>query len=172
MRFDAHTMVTLSMHPQLRHSLFTRLRTRVVHTYFRFSRGLTMGAQGCVLNDQNQVFLIRHTYIPGWHFPGGGVETGETILEAVTRELQEEGNLHLTGTPRLFSLYFNRAVSKRDHIALFIVRDFVQSAPRMGDHEIAEARFFALNDLPETLHPATRRRLDEILDNKPPSALW
>jgi len=131
-----------------------------------------MGAQGCVLDDQNRVFLIRHTYVPGWHFPGGGVETGETSLEALTRELQEEGNLHLTGAPRLFGLYYNKAVSKRDHVALFVVRDFIQSAPRAGDYEIAEARFFALDDLPDTLHPATRRRLDEILHAKPPSAIW
>jgi 8-oxo-dGTP pyrophosphatase MutT (NUDIX family) len=156
----------------LRHSLFTRLRTRLFHIYFRFSRGLTMGAQGCVLDDQARVFLIRHTYVPGWHFPGGGVETGETILEALTRELHEEANLTLTQPPRLFSLYYNRALSKRDHIALFIVRHFTQTEPRLADYEIAEARFFALDDLPATLHPATRRRLKEILEHQPPSAIW
>eukprot|EP01037_Dinobryon_pediforme_P016681 gene16681-16861_t len=131
-----------------------------------------MGAQACILDERQNVFLIRHTYIPGWHFPGGGVETGETILAALARELHEEGNISLTKPPMLFGLFFNKKMSRRDHIALFVVRDFRQSAPRLPDREIAEARFFPLSALPATLNSSTRQRLDEILKNLPPSAIW
>eukprot|EP01037_Dinobryon_pediforme_P013465 gene13465-13580_t len=149
-----------------------RIRARLFHVYFRFARGLTMGAQACILDDRQQVFLIRHTYISGWHFPGGGVETGETIHEALARELHEEGNILLNQPPQLFGLFFNRKMSRRDHIALFIVRDFSQSAPRLPDREIAEARFFSLDELPATLNSSTRQRLNEILKNQPPSDIW
>lgn len=158
--------------PQNIRSLYVRLRSRAYHTYFRFARGMTLGAQACVLDAQNRVFLVRHTYVSGWHFPGGGVETGETVMEALTRELFEEGNITLTAPPKLLGIFFNGRISRRDHIALFLVKDFRQSGPRFPDHELAETGFFALDELPETIHPATKSRLDEILKSLPHPPQW
>ena len=158
--------------PQNIKSLYVRLRSRAYHTYFRFARGMTLGAQACVLDSQNRVFLVRHTYVSGWHFPGGGVETGETIVEALTRELLEEGNITLTAPPKLTGIFFNARVSRRDHIALFLVEDFSQSGPRLPDRELAETGFFALDNLPDTLHASTRSRLEEILKNLPHPLRW
>ncbi len=158
--------------PMPLYDLFVRLRSRAFHTYFRFARGMTLGAQACVIDAQNRVFLVRHTYISGWHFPGGGVETGETILEALTRELAEEANLTLAAPPELRAVFFNARISRRDHIALFLVRDFSQSAPRLPDRELAETGFFALDKLPEGLHPSTRDRINEILHGTPHPVLW
>lgn len=48
---------------------------------------------GAVVVDDERLLLIRRMDEPGtgtWAFPGGRVERGETIAEAVTRELREE----------------------------------------------------------------------------------
>src|SRR5262245_23965959 len=101
---------------------------RLFHFYWRFSRGLTLGVRGLVLDREGRVFLIRHAYVDGWHLPGGGVEAGETMAQALERELAEEGNIELTGPPKLHGMFFHPIYSRRDHVALYVVRDFRQSA--------------------------------------------
>ncbi|GGB05148.1 DNA mismatch repair protein MutT [Brucella endophytica] len=134
---------------------------------------MTLGVRAVVLDEKaGTVFLIRHTYVPGWHFPGGGVETGETFGQALAKELSEEGNIELTGPAELFGLYMNAHASRRDHVALYVCRKWRQTAPKLADREIAEAGFFALDDLPEGVTPSTRRRLKEILEGETPSETW
>src|SRR3569833_4491673 len=121
----------------------------LMHLYWRFARGATLGARGLVIDGQGRVFLVRHSYVDGWHMPGGGGETGETMLSARTRELAEEGNITVTGQPQLFALYFNARVSRRDHVALYIVRDFLQERPQQPNRENVEHGYFSLCALPE-----------------------
>jgi 8-oxo-dGTP pyrophosphatase MutT (NUDIX family) len=144
---------------------------RFLHLYWRFRRGMTLGVRGVVLNEDGKVFLVRHGYTPGWHFPGGGVDPGESLHEALARELMEEANLRIIGTPPLHGIFQNGAY-KRDHIAVFIVREFEWPAPLPPSWEIAEAGFFPLNKLPDGTSEGTRRRLEEILYGAPVSATW
>lgn len=153
-------------------TLSGRVLQRVLHLYFRFARGMTMGVRAAVFDTEGRVFLVRHTYVPGWYMPGGGVEVGEDVLTSLRRELQEEGNIIVEEQPQLHGLYFNRRASRRDHVALYVVRAHRQSAPRLADREIAEAGYFALDQLPDGVTPATRARLDEILHGAPVSAFW
>jgi len=149
------------------------LRGRLFHLYFLLRRPMTFGVRGLVYNRQDDtIFLIRHTYVPGWQLPGGGVERGETALEALERELQEEGNIELGSQPELRSIHFNRIASRRDHVAFYVVRDYLQPAPKKPDHEIAESGFFPRGRLPELTTPATRRRIAEVLDGEPASPYW
>ncbi|MDX2258746.1 MAG: NUDIX domain-containing protein [Hyphomicrobiaceae bacterium] len=145
---------------------------RMMQAYWRMTRSLTLGAQGCILDGEGRVLLIRHTYRPGWHFPGGGVERGEATLTALTRELDEEAGVELTGPPRLFGIYTNFRVFPGDHIALFVVREFVQPVAPVPTREIAEHGFFARDRLPEGTITPVRSRLAEILDGKAVSATW
>jgi 8-oxo-dGTP pyrophosphatase MutT (NUDIX family) len=157
----------------------TRLRRRLepairpmMHFYWRFARGATLGARGLVIDGHGRVFLVKHSYVDGWHMPGGGVETGETMLTALARELAEEGNIKLTGQPQLFAVYFNARASRRDHVGLYIVRNFLQDAPPRPNREIIAHGFFAIDALPEDTTRATRARIDEVLRGVPVSELW
>lgn len=148
------------------------LLRRGLHLYFRLSRGMTLGVRAAVLDDANRVFLIRHTYTAGWHLPGGGVETGETLLEALEKELREEACIALAGPAALHGVFFNRAMSRRDHVAVFVVRQFTVTQAKQPDREIAEAGFFPLDALPRETTGGTRRRLAEICEGRPPHTDW
>jgi ADP-ribose pyrophosphatase YjhB (NUDIX family) len=145
---------------------------RILHLYWRFSRAMTLGVRALVVDGQGRIFLVKHSYVRGWHLPGGGVEAGETLTEALARELHEEGNIELIGPPQFFGMFFNRRASSRDHVALFVVRQFRQSATPQPDREIVEHGFFALDTLPHDTTPATRARIAEALGGARVSELW
>ncbi|MGB3388853.1 MAG: NUDIX domain-containing protein [Pseudaminobacter sp.] len=156
-----------------RQSGWPRLRARLFHFYFLLRRPMTLGVRGLVHDrTTNSILLIRHTYVPGWQLPGGGVEIGETMLHALERELIEEGNIEFSAPPVLKSMHFNRQSSRRDHVGLYLIESFRQVAPKRPDREIAEAGFFPLDALPDATTPATLRRIAEIFDGAPPSPDW
>ena len=105
-----------------------------------------------------RVLLVKHTYRADWYMPGGGVDRGETLEQAARREAHEEvgavlGPLELQG---VYSNFWNR---RTDHVAVFTCTDF--SVSEDHDWEIAELRWFPLDDLPADLSPGTARRLAE-----------
>jgi ADP-ribose pyrophosphatase YjhB (NUDIX family) len=149
------------------------LRAKLFHTVFLIRRPMTLGVRA-VIHDraEGSVFLIRHTYVPGWHFPGGGVERDETAETALEREVREECEITLTAPPLLQSIHFNRQSSPRDHVLFYLISDFQVVEEKKPDREIAEAGFFPIDRLPENTTPATRRRLAELFDGAAVSPYW
>jgi ADP-ribose pyrophosphatase YjhB (NUDIX family) len=145
---------------------------RALHVYWRFARAMTLGVRALVIDEQGRVFLVKHSYVSGWHLPGGGVEAGETLTQALARELREEGNIELMAPPQLHGLFFNNRGSRRDHVAVFIVRAFRQSAAPVPDREIVAHGFFAVDALPNDTTAATRARIIEVLGGAPVSERW
>ena len=153
-------------------SIRERLKLRVMHWGFLLTRPMSLGVRGIVVDADDNVLLVRHGYVSGWHFPGGGVEVGETCLESLNRELEEEARIAIEGPPVLHGLFFNTQTSQRDHVAAYVVRSFRILGERPPDWEIAEARFFPRLALPEGTTRATRARLAEIFDSAPLSERW
>jgi ADP-ribose pyrophosphatase YjhB (NUDIX family) len=138
----------------------------------RWARNARLGVRGVVRRADGRVLLVRHTYMPGWYLPGGGVDAGETAAEAFVREVAEETGVRLEAAPRLVSIHVNPRVSPRDHV-VFLVGEAPASAEARGDGlEIADCGFFALDDLPEGVTAATRRRLDEVFAGVAATRTW
>jgi ADP-ribose pyrophosphatase YjhB (NUDIX family) len=149
-----------------------RAMQRVLHIYWRFARAMTLGARALVIDQSGRIFLVKHSYVSGWHLPGGGVEVGETLLQALARELREEGNIEITEPPQLHGMFFNDRASRRDHVALFVVRAFRQTQAPVPDREIIAHGFFAVDALPNDTTAATRARIIEVLGGAPVSSRW
>src|SRR6202051_329516 len=160
------------MNPQALQRRFEPVLRWFFHLYWRFARGMTLGVRGVVLDSQNRVFLVRHSYVAGWHLPGGGVEVGETFGDALRRELAEEGRIDLVGEPSLHGLFFNSHVSRRDHVAVYIVRNFRQDRLPEPNREIVACGFFDAAALPAGTTEGTRLRISEALESRPRTATW
>jgi 8-oxo-dGTP pyrophosphatase MutT (NUDIX family) len=155
----------------VRRTLEPALR-RVLHLYWRFARGMTLGVRAIVIDPQGRVFLVKHSYVSGWHLPGGGVEPGETIPTALARELLEEGGITALEQPALHGVFFNSRVSRRDHVAVFIIRVFRQDGGPRHAREIVDYGFFARDALPADTTRGTRARLAEVFDGTAISERW
>ncbi len=139
----------------------------------RWVRGMTLGVRVVATDGEGRVLLIEHTYVPGWHLPGGGVERGETAEQAVIRELREEAGLEALSRPRLVSVHSNEVFFRGDHVLVFRV-DAWRAAEAKAAHayEIVGHGFFALDALPEGTTAATRRRLAEAFEGAEPTVHW
>ncbi len=145
---------------------------RIFHLYWRFARGMTLGVRAVVLDGEDRVFLVKHSYVSGWHLPGGGVEVGETFGDALRRELIEEGRIEMLGEPVLHGVFLNSHVSRRDHVAVYLVRDFSQDRPPKPNREIVACGFFEPGALPAETTKGTRLRISEVLENRRPISTW
>lgn len=142
-------------------SLFRRLR-----------HGMTLGVRTIAIDSEARVLLVRHTYTPGWHFPGGGVDVGETTSDAARRELREEANTIAIGPLLLHGVFLNTHGARRDHVVCYRVPCFEIGPPPRPSLEIADVAWFSLQALPADVSPATARRLREVTAEAPPDALW
>jgi 8-oxo-dGTP pyrophosphatase MutT (NUDIX family) len=153
-------------------SVAEKLRLRLLHWSFLVTRPMSLGVRAIVISPDEKVLLVRHGYVSGWHFPGGGVEVGETCLESLKRELEEEARIAIEGPTILHGIFFNNQTSRRDHVAAYVIRSFQVLGKRSPDWEILETGFFPRSALPEGTTRAARTRLAEIFDSAPLSEHW
>ena len=156
---------------RLRRALEPLIR-RLMHFYWRFSRGATLGARAMVIDGQGRIFLVKHSYVEGWHLPGGGVETGETFLTALTRELAEEGNIVMTAPPRCTASSSTTARRGATTWRSISCATSARTSAPQPNYEIIEHGFFAPGALPDGTTRATRARIAEVLEGVAVSEVW
>lgn len=152
-------------------SRWERLKMSVMLNALGIIRRITLGTRCAVIVD-GRVLLVRHGYVSGWQFPGGGVDPRETAETSARREVLEETGFDIRGTMRLFALYHSRRYTNRDHVVLYIADEAIEARPFIPNREIAEMGWFKIDALPDDISPATRARLSEIMGGTEVSAHW
>lgn len=162
----------MTARPEQKRGFFRTLFSRALHSYFLMARGLTLGVRAIVRSDDGKFLLVRHTYTPGWHFPGGGVEKGETAVASLENELLQETGLRLEGTPIFHGVFHNICVSRRDHVLVYVCNVNGSVASKSTSVEIAEIGYFGFDDLPDGTDLGTTRRIREVVERIEPRPEW
>ena len=134
-------------------------------------RRVTLGVRVLIMDAGGAVLLVRHSYAPGWHLPGGRVDPGESLTAAAMREVREETGLVLSKAPDLIAIYARLRRRTSDHVALLRAGRW-SGTPVANGWEIREIGFFPVDRLPDGVTPATRRRLEELATGQAPAEHW
>ena len=152
--------------------LHLRLGRLAVIAKTRLGRPVTLGVRVLAFNANREILLVRPSYVPGLSLPGGGVDPGETCREAALREAREEAGLFFPEPLEFFGIYLNRPLGDRDHVVLFVGRNAERSPDVTPGLESRSASFYAPDDLPDDVTPATLSRIAEVLNGVQRSEHW
>jgi ADP-ribose pyrophosphatase YjhB (NUDIX family) len=133
----------------------------VARAVWRLRRGMTLGVRGFVQAENGAVLLVEHTYVQGWHLPGGGVERGETAQRALERELAEEAGVKVVGPVRLVAIHASEHFPG-DHVLLYRIGAWTP-CPSKAAGEILRVGWFDPLALPDGATAFTRRLAAEAL---------
>ena len=150
---------------------FLDLAYRLQRIVWRRLRPRTRGVKVMLFNEAGDLLLVRNSYgdSNAWVLPGGGIRPWEAPATAALREIREELGVEAAELAA-FASYFSTAEGKRDCVPLFTA--YSPAAIRTDDFEIAEARFFDLAALPDSVSPATARRIAEHRGERPIADGW
>lgn len=130
---------------------------RIRKRWRRFRKVPLQGVSVILRDDAGRVLLLRHSYgAPIWALAGGGLSAAEDPAEGAKREVREELGIGLTNLTLLDQL--DEVISSSPHRA-YIFTALCIGTPKPDLREILEARFFALDELPDNVSALTQNRL-------------
>lgn len=151
-------------------NVFHKLATRTIRKLQSLLGMVTLGPRAIILNKDNQILLVKHTYQEQWYLPGGGLQKGESVKAALLRELKEEVGLTANEEPRLFAIYFHTYLGVCDYPIIYVIKN--PTLTPCHSPEIEQIGWFAYHDLPAMISPGTKRRLDEYFTQSLPAERW
>ncbi len=123
----------------------------------------TVGVFAVIFDAEGRILCVRRTYGPqNWTTPGGRMEKGESPLDALEREVEEETG-YIVGPGRVLGVY---AAPFKDDLVLSIEAEICSQEPWKPNAEIAEIGFFAHDALPQPMHPFTERRILDAFERR------
>lgn len=152
-----------------------RLIGRAARLVWKVTKPRTIGVRAVLLDQDDRIALVRHTYTDAWYLPGGGVKKGESIEAALLRELEEEVAVVGPKIERVLGVYHSRRESKDDYIIIYAARTVSGASsdlPKADVMEIEEARWFPLDQVPASTSAATVRRISEYRSGATGSGAW
>jgi ADP-ribose pyrophosphatase YjhB (NUDIX family) len=153
-------------------ALHHRLLGKAARLVWLVTRPRTIGVRAVLLDQDDRVALVRHTYTDQWYLPGGGVKKGESVKAAMLRELEEEVAVTKLTIERVLGVYHSRREGKDDHIVIFVIRTESEALHRADLMEIEEAGWFSLDQLPGSTSAATARRIAEYRQGITGAGTW
>ncbi len=121
-----------------------------------------IGVFALIFNDDGHILLGHRRDIDWWNLPGGGTELGETVDEALRREVREETGLEVE-IEQLTGVYSKP--QKQEIVLTFRCR--ITGGILHPTEETRESRYFAPNALPHNTLPKHRQRVEDALLNSP-----
>src|SRR5438034_4763795 len=120
-----------------------------------------IGVFALIFDNERRILLGHRRDIDWWNLPGGGMEAGETVDEALCREVREETGLEVE-VERLVGVYSKP--QKQEVVLTFLCQ--VIGGTLQSTEEIRESRYFAPDALPENTLPKHRQRIKDALLNQ------
>lgn len=130
---------------------------------------MAVAAMGILYNEENGLLLEKRTDTGEWCTPGGALELGETLEEALKREVKEETNLDIVN-PKLFEIKANvhMVYPNKDEVyytdIVYEINEFYGDLK--PDRESVELAFFPLHNLPENIMPTQIGYIQNFISKK------
>ncbi|SFV27959.1 ADP-ribose pyrophosphatase YjhB, NUDIX family [Hyphomicrobium facile] len=145
------------------------LVARAFQQYWRFTRGIYLSVEACVIDDAGRTLMVRQDENGGWNLPATTAQNGETLETAVRRGLRDIAGIEVNAKPELRGFYAGirdrrtgqiSPRGERGQTGLYVVRDWRRlSIPNTPATSTPATSFFPLGSLPAGLPPMTAERI-------------
>lgn len=116
---------------------------------------------GFVTNEKGQVLLLKSPRYEDWEFPGGQVEEGETLPDALEREVFEETGI-VVRVKSLIGIYSN--TRKPSILNMDFICEYLSGNPRTSDESVQVEWIDRDKALDRVQRKAINKRLRNMLD--------